>query len=200
MVTDILSDSEKYVIAAYIDDLNITSHITQFNNRPLLRSRKHLTDLLDEGIDHAVIAIGKIETRVKLVKILDKLGFTFIKAIHKTAIISNRSSIGINTIIKAGAIIDPHVTIGNHSYIGAGVTIGHDCNIGEFVNVTGGSKISGHVSIGNQTLIGTGTVIKDRISIGERSIIGAGSVVVFDIQSDSIAKGVPAKISNTIKG
>jgi len=36
------------------------------------------------------------------------------------------------------------------------------------------------------------------ITIGENSLIGAGSVVTKDIPSNSIAYGIPAKISKII--
>lgn len=194
VVTDILDLSDKYQIEAYVDDINIDAVRRHFLDKPLLYSIAEIKEIFASGINHAIVALGDSEARKKLVNILNEVGFEFINAIHKTAVIGSNVDMGFNIIIKPGVIIDPNVKIGNHSYIGSGVTVGHHTKIGKFVNITGGSRIAGHVSIGNEVFIGTGTSVKDRISIGDRSVIGVGSVVVSDIPSDSIAKGVPAKI------
>lgn len=194
VVTDILDLSDIYQIEAYVDDVNINTDRRHFLDKPLLSSVAEVEEIFASGTNHAIVALGDSEARKKLVNILHDVDFEFINAIHKTAVIGSNVDMGFNIIIKPGVIIDPNVKIGNHSYIGSGVTVGHHTKIGKFVNITGGSRIAGHVSIGDEVFIGTGTSVKDRISIGDRSVIGIGSVVVSDIPSDSIAKGVPAKI------
>lgn len=57
--------------------------------------------------------------------------------------------------------------------------------------------LSGCVTVGNGTHIGTGSSIIQGISIGKNVLIGAGSVVVNDIEDNSKAYGVPAKMKNT---
>lgn len=193
VVTDILDLSDKYEIEAYVDDVNIDKNSRHFLGKPLLSSVAEIENIFTTGIHHAIVALGNLEARKKLVDILSNIGFEFINAIHRTAIIGSRVNMGVNIVIKPGVIIDPSVKIGNHSYLGSGVTVGHHTKIGKFVNVTGGSRIAGHVSIGDEVFIGTGASVKDRVTVGDRSIIGVGSVVISNIPADSIAKGVPAK-------
>ena len=178
VVTDILASTDEYSIAAYIDNSGSERQHNLFLSKPVLHTFEDVRKQYRKGIHHVIVAIGDINTRVKITKTLVDMDFSFINAIHRTAIISNRANIGLNTIIKAGAIIDPSVTTGNHCYIGAGVTIGHNSSIGEFVNITGGSKISGHVQIGERVFIGTGCAVKDHVTIGKTSVIGVGSVAV----------------------
>lgn len=54
------------------------------------------------------------------------------------------------------------------------------------------------VVIGDDVWIGTGAVILPGVTVGARSIIGAGAVVSHDIPADSIASGVPARVTRKI--
>lgn len=193
VVTDILAGSDLYHIEGYADNVTKDKNRTHIHGKPILSSIAEVREIFAAGTKHAIIAIGDIQARKKLVKILSDINFQFINAIHQTVVIGSNVTLGLNIVIKPGVIIDPRVKIGNHSYIGSGVTIGHNVTIGNFVNITGGSRIAGHISIGNEVFIGTGTSMKDKITIGDRSVIGVGSVVVSDIPPNTVATGVPAK-------
>lgn len=53
---------------------------------------------------------------------------------------------------------------------------------------------SGKVKIGNNVWLGHNVTVLRGVCIGDNVIIGAGAVVTHDIQSDSVAVGVPAKV------
>lgn len=51
------------------------------------------------------------------------------------------------------------------------------------------------ITIGDDVWIGAGVIIVDGVTIGPHSVIGAGSVVTKDIPAESVAMGVPAKVT-----
>lgn len=54
--------------------------------------------------------------------------------------------------------------------------------------------VDSQIIIGDNCYISTGVTILGPVTIGDNVVIGAGAVVTSDIDSDSVAVGVPAKI------
>jgi acetyltransferase-like isoleucine patch superfamily enzyme len=54
------------------------------------------------------------------------------------------------------------------------------------------------INIGNNVQVGAGAIILAGVKIGDNVIIGAGSVVTSNIESNSVAVGVPCKILRKI--
>lgn len=94
---------------------------------------------------------------------------------------------------------EPHlITLGNNVYIATGVRfINHDMSVAMISNYLYSSPNKIHsqaeIKIGNNVFIGADTIILPGVQIGDNIIIGAGSVVTKDIESDTVAAGVPAK-------
>lgn len=135
----------------------------------------------------AIITIGKNWTRKQIVEQI-KVN-RYLTAVHPTAIISPRSSIGQGTVVMQGAIIQSCAKIGNHCIINTGASVGHDVQLGDFVHIASHATITGEVEIGEGTWIGAGSVIRQGVHIGAWTMIGAGSVVVDDIPSGVVAFG-----------
>ena len=81
-------------------------------------------------------------------------------------------------------------------YINSNCIIGRNCNLNH--NVTIGQENrgirKGSPTIGNQVWVGANAVIVGNISIGNNVLIAPNSFVNFDVPSDSIVIGNPAKI------
>ncbi|MGL5647511.1 MAG: serine O-acetyltransferase EpsC [Clostridium sp.] len=103
-----------------------------------------------------------------------------------------------------GIEIHPGATIGKGLFIdhGMGVVIGETAEVGENVTIYHGVTLGGtgkdtgkrHPTIGDNVIIGSGSKVLGPINIGDNVKIGANSVVLKDIEANSTAVGIPAKI------
>lgn len=144
---------------------------------------------------YVVIAIGAPEVRSKLYLLYKKNpNLKFPNLIDPSVISSTEIEIGEGNIICAGTIMTVDISIGNFNIINLDCTIGHDVVIDDFVTINPSVNISGNTHIKAGSNLGTGSQIIQGKIIGECVTLGAGAVVVSDIEDNSIAVGVPAKI------
>lgn len=97
-----------------------------------------------------------------------------------------------NTIIGKGLYFSHFGTV----VINENAIIGQNCNINHNVTIgrqNRGAK-KGSPTIGNCVWFGTGSVVVGKISIGNNVLIAPNSYVNFDVPSNSIVVGNPAKI------
>ncbi|MDQ0150520.1 serine O-acetyltransferase EpsC [Eubacterium multiforme] len=103
-----------------------------------------------------------------------------------------------------GIEIHPGAKIGKGLFIdhGMGVVIGETAEVGDNVTIyhgvtlggTGKDKGKRHPTVGNNVIIGAGAKVLGPIYIGDNVKIGANSVVLKNINNNSTAVGIPAKI------
>ena len=139
-----------------------------------------------------VIAIGNNAIRHKVVnnykgKIADAL-------IHKSAVLSPTSKIGIGTVVMPNVCINASTKIGEHCIINTAATVDHDCEIQDFVHISPNVAIAGNVQIGVGSHIGIGAVVIPGIKIGKWVTVGAGAVIIKDIPDYAVVVGSPGKI------
>lgn len=144
----------------------------------------------------AIIAIGNNKARKC---ISQKYSFKYVSTIHKSAVISKFSTIGVGTTIMANVTINPSSEIGKHCIINTAATIEHDCEIGDFAHISPNVALAGNVTIGEGAHIGIGSSVIQGITIGKWAIIGAGSVIIKDVPDFATVVGNPGKIIK-IKG
>lgn len=128
----------------------------------------------------------------KLANILYKMKIPIIPKVIKVfirivfgCVISYKCEIGEGTVLGyqgLAVVIHERARIGKKCVISQGVTIG------------GTSKKYGVPIIGDNVYIGAGAKIIGPIIIGDNVVIGANSVVTSNIECNSIAVGVPARI------
>lgn len=105
---------------------------------------------------------------------------------------------------KFGFQIPVQAVIGKGVYFGhfGTVVINEFATIGEYCNINHNVTIGrqnrgekkGSPSIGNFVWIGTGSVIVGKITIGDNVLIAPNAYVNFDVPSNSLVIGNPAKI------
>ena len=151
-----------------------------------------LSSLYDNGVKHAVIAIGDNKKRSTLFCQLKKIGFKFPNIIHPNAFVEKNAIFGSGNLITMGANIGSSVEIGNNCII-YGSTIEHETKIENNVFIAPSVSIAGRVKLGDSCFIGIGSSVVEKITIGKRATIGAGSVVIDNVGNDLTVAGIPAK-------
>lgn len=121
---------------------------------------------------------------------------------------------GEGTSIYHNSYVFGDVKVGGNTWIGpftildgsGGLEIGTNCSISSGVQIYTHDTVMWALSegkaeyerspvrIGDCCYIGSQTVIAKGVTVGEHTVIGALSLVNKDIPSDSIARGVPAKV------
>lgn len=101
--------------------------------------------------------------------------------------------LGKNVFVNSGCCFQDHAGI----EIGDGTMIGHQVVIATLNHVAEPSHradmIPEAVKIGKNVWIGAHATILPGVTIGDNAIIAAGAVVTKDVESDTVAGGVPAK-------
>jgi sugar O-acyltransferase (sialic acid O-acetyltransferase NeuD family) len=138
-----------------------------------------------------IVSVGNNAIRKKLV---NQLQVTFVSSLHPRAIVSNRSSVGLGTVIMAGVIINADVSIGNHCIVNTGAVIDHDCHLDDFVHISPNASLAGGIEVGEGTQIGIGASIIQGIKIGKWVTIGAGAVILKNVPDYAVVVGNPGRI------
>ena len=118
----------------------------------------------------------------------------FINLIHKSAEISEYTSMGVGVRIEPNVSIAGKTQVGNFVNINRNVSIGHDCIIEDFVTINPSCCIPGQVHIKEGSEIGLGVNILNNVVIGKNTIVGAGSLVTKNLPNNVVAYGSPCKI------
>lgn len=125
--------------------------------------------------------------------------FKFPNLIHPSFVGSTQSIIlGEGNIITAGCVFTVDIKIGSFNIFNLNTTVGHDTEIGSFNVFNPGVNISGGVIVGDGILLGTNSTVLQYLKIGDNSVLGAGAVLTKDLDSNSLAVGVPAKVIKNI--
>ena len=187
VITDILNSLDVEVIGMFDD------------NPPDARFKgmeiKDGIRLLGEGFPTLdaplIISVGNNVRRAELAELIDA---TYGTAIHGTAIISAKATIGVGTVVLQGAIVQAGAQIGTHVLVNTAASIDHDNFIGDFAHVSPHATLCGHVRVGAGTHIGAGAIVIPSIEIGQWCTVGAGAVVIRDVPDFATVVGNPAKI------
>jgi len=143
--------------------------------------------------DKMIVSIGVNATRKKVAERF-ATEVTFGTAIHSTAFLSPRATVGEGTVVMAGATVNADTQIGKHCIINTNASIDHDCMLGDYVHISPNATLSGDVHVGEGTHIGSGAATIQGVRIGKWCTIGAGAVVIGDIPDHATAVGNPAKV------
>jgi sugar O-acyltransferase (sialic acid O-acetyltransferase NeuD family) len=183
---------QHYDVVGFLVESGYGTPGTNINDKPILGD---LDWLIKNAADVQVICgVGDPLLRKRLVEKAQSYGSNFDNAIHPSAILTKRITLGHGIVIGAGCILTNQISIGNHVHINVGCTISHDAAIGAFTTLSPGIHVAGYVSLGVGCFVGTAATIIDRKNIGAWSVVGAGSVIISDVPELTTVAGVPAKL------
>ena len=131
--------------------------------------------------DGVIVAFGNCAIRLEKTRELIGLHAPIISLVHPQAFVSPNSTLGLGSVVFAGAVINIEAKVGEASIINTGATVDHDCIIGPGVHVCPGANLSGGVEVGEASWIGVGSCVRHGIKIGSNVMVGAGAVIVKDV-------------------
>lgn len=193
VIIDIIKSTNEYEIIG-VTDKNAKENLL---NVPIIGDDSVLQQLYNKGTQYAFISIGALNNmniRNDIYIKLKNIGFNLPVLIHKTAVLSSFSQVDEGTCVMAGAIVNPGVYIGKNCIINTGSIVEHDCKIGDNTHISPNACLGGGVKIGDNSHIGISSTIIQGMSIGNNVTIGGGAVVINNINDNSVAVGVPARI------
>lgn len=182
-----------YNLLGFLDD-NTDLWGTYINGYRVLGGVKYIED--NECNCEVVVAIANYDVKKKIVNKLKNQNIIYSTIIHPNLNIHNSVEIGEGTIIYEGVIISPNVKIGNHVIVSPKSGIGHDSVIKDYVSVLWNVSISGNDFIEEGVLLGSASTIIQNKKIGRQTVVGAGAVVIENIDKKKTSVGVPAKVIN----
>lgn len=150
-------------------------------------------DYEEQGRPDLLVCCPNAERKATIVGGLASLRPNFVAAIHPRAVVATNATVGIGTIINAGAIIQPLARIGGFAMIHAGVIVEHDCVVEDYANLAPGAVLTGHVTVGRGAVISAGATVIPNVTIGRGAMVAAGAVVTSDVAAGDRVAGIPAK-------
>lgn len=192
VVADVVSAIAGLELVGFVDDNASKQHKT-IGRFSVLGGEEVLGELLQKGVEGAIVTIGQNQVRLQKADVLERKGFKLVTAIHPNAILMTDVQIGLGTVIMAGVVVNAGARIGCHVIVNTGVTVDHDCALGDGCHLSPGVHLAGNVSIGKGSHVGIGACIIQNLRIGEWSTVGAGAVVVRDVASCKTVVGNPAR-------
>lgn len=189
VITDCIESLGQRVIAK-LDD----KYDGQFKEDGVIKGPISLVhELLDNDV-RVVIAIGSNRIRKEIVENLQLREEYYGIIAHKSSIISDKSRIGIGTVVMPNTIINAGAVIGKHCIINTAAVIEHDNYLENYVHISPNVTLTGNVTILEGTQMGAGSIAIPGVTIGAWSIVGAGSTVIHDLSNEITAVGSPAKV------
>ncbi|MFS0822758.1 acetyltransferase [Bacillus sp. 1P02SD] len=152
-----------------------------------------IIDYYPEENDVLVMAIADPKNKMKIAKMLESRGATFITLIHPTSIIGLNVKIGRGCVICPRSILTCDIEIENFVFININTTVGHDAKIADGVTVNAHSDVTGNTTLGRGVFLGSHSVITPNVKVQDFAKIGAGSIVVTHVKEETSVFGIPAK-------
>ena len=145
--------------------------------------------MYSQNFSHGIIAIGQNEVRKRLVEELD---IDWITVVHPFSWVHPEVTLGVGTIICAGAIVQPGARIGSHVILNTKASVDHHCQVGDYVHMAV-SHLAGGASVDEGVFMALGSTVLPGIHVGSWATIGAGAVVTKNVNPGTTVVGSPAR-------
>lgn len=143
--------------------------------------------------DRFLLAIGDVEGRKKVAKLLKQRGAVFLSLIHPSAVCSRYAVWGEGLILYRLSGLSTCAKVGDFCLINSGASVGHDVSIGDYSVLCPYAAIGGGTIIEDECFISTHATIAPKLTIGRNSCISANSFVSRRVPENSFVTGNPAK-------
>ena len=183
-------DGTQVEVVGFVDD-NASLWNKQILGIPVLGPARMIPSC---HFDALVIGVGNNALRQQLACHWLQVGVEFATLLHPSAIVAHDVSIGVGTVLCAGAIVNTGSSIGNNVILNTACSVDHHNRIGDYVHIAPGAHTGGDVHVAEGSLIGIGSVVMPQSSVAEWVTVGAGSVVTCHIAANQTVIGIPARL------
>lgn len=139
------------------------------------------------------VGVGDNKTRNFLIEKILNSGGNIATLIHPDSTLSRSASVGVGSVIMAGAVVNAGAKIGKGVIINTCSSVDHDCDLGDCAHISVGAHLAGTVSVGKCTFIGAGATLINNISVCDNCMVGAGAVMINSVFLEGVYVGVPAR-------
>ena len=193
VVLDVLLSEGAYRPVGFVD--NNPSLLDSYAcGLPVLGPVNALPRLKRQKIRHAIIAIGDNRQRLAQRQFVDGDGLHLVSAVHPTAYVSPRATLGRGVVVAPGAKVIVEANVRDLAIVNTGAIVDHECDVGEASHVCPGAVLAGRVRIGRGAFIGVGAQVIQCLTVGDFAVVGAGAAVIQDVPAGATAVGVPARV------
>lgn len=144
--------------------------------------------------DGVVVAIGNNRIRSEKQFQLTSAGAKIVSVVHPSAVISDRASIGVGTVVFANAVVNAGTKVGHGCIVNTGAVVEHDCVLGDYSHISPNAVLAGGSELGASAWLGANASVRQLIKVGDHAVVGMGAVVINDVPDDITVVGNPAKI------
>jgi sugar O-acyltransferase (sialic acid O-acetyltransferase NeuD family) len=149
--------------------------------------------------DRFVLAIGIPATRRRVTEAMLARGAKFLTLIHPTAIVFASAIIGVGSVICPYAIVSDAVRVGRFAILNYHSSLAHDAAVGEFAVLSPYATLGGGARVDDDGFLALHASVAPGRTVGCRSQVSSNSAVMWDVAQDSLAFGVPARVSQRFK-
>lgn len=195
VLIDIVEKEQKFKIAGLIDRFKKVGE--EVMGYTILGKDEDLPELVkNHSIFGILIGVGDNWARYQISENIKKNypSIKFISTVHPSAQLAKEVTIGMGSVLMAGAIVNSCSSIGDFCIVNTNASLDHDSIMSDCSSLGPGVATGGNCKIGIGTAVGIGAIISHEITIGEHTVIGAGSTVLKNIDANKIAYGTPAEI------
>lgn len=177
-------------IKGFLDDNTEALDGFDFSYPPILSS---INDYPIEESDVFTCSIGDVQTKVRILDMIESKGGRFISLIHPNVHINKTTKIGNGLLVFHDVHVGSEAIIGNHVILQSYAAIGHDVVIGDYCRIDPKVSVIGGVKVGNRVTLHTMSVVNHKVKVEDDAVVGALSFVIRKVKAGTTVFGIPAK-------
>lgn len=180
-------------LIGFVDD-NPDLWDTEFFGYPVFGPPGSVADRVARGPLGAICSIGDSVNKRRMVARLAELNITFPNAIHPSAQVSRRATLGEGNVLAQNVVFQPGVTVGSYNTFNIAALMGPLAQVGNYCAINTHVMLASESVLGDNCYVGMGAKILQRLNVAEGTIIGACAFVNKEFPAWSTVVGVPARL------